>query len=293
VSQYQVKHGAVPAFSLVISTRGRTRELSRLFESLSRQSLRDFEVVIVDQNEDDRLSEVLSDPCWTFPIAHIRTPGQRGLSRGRNVGWRSARGRIVAFPDDDCWYAPWVLVKAHELLESTGAGIVAGRAADESGRSINGRFETTSQRITRDNVWTTSIEWVVFFRREVLEAINGYDDNIGIGADAPWQASEGHDIVLRALDEGVSCYFDPSLYGFHAELNVAEPDAAMLAKARAYGRGMGYVLRRNEFRVTDAIYWIGRPSAAAVMYAVLGKRSRSRYYLNVAKGRFEGWCKWV
>ncbi len=281
------------AFSVVVSTLGRTQELSRLLESLEQQSLKDFEVVIVDQNDDDRLCDILSPRPWSFTLTHVHTPHQRGVSRGRNVGWRRARGRVMVFADDDCWCAPWFLAKADTLLKATGADIVTGRAADETGRSINARFETTAQSIDRKNVWTTSIEWMIFFRRGVLEALGGFDATIGPGADTPWQASEGQEIILRALSAGFHCYFDPSLYGFHAELNVRSPDAAMLHKARGYSRGMGFVMRRHGFGLATAIYWITRPSIAVVIHTILGNGSRVLYYLNVARGRLEGWCQTV
>jgi hypothetical protein len=195
----------------------------------------------------------------------------------------------VVFPDDDCWYPPWLLARVSDRLKETGADIVTGRAADEAGRSINGRYEATAQHVHRDNVWTTSIEWMIFFRRSVLEAVGGFDENIGVGAATPWQAAEGQDILLRALAAGFKGHFDPSIYGFHAELDITRPDPAMLQRAYAYARGMGYVLGRHGFGPASLTYWLVRPSAAAVIYAAMGHASRGRYYFNVARGRLEGW----
>lgn len=46
----------------------------------------------------------------------------------------------MVFPDDDCWYPPWFLARGF-LMAATGADFLSGRAADEDGRSINGRYE--------------------------------------------------------------------------------------------------------------------------------------------------------
>jgi hypothetical protein len=46
-------------FALILATVGRTVELNRLFDTLAAQSYRDFEVIVVDQNRDDRLLPVL------------------------------------------------------------------------------------------------------------------------------------------------------------------------------------------------------------------------------------------
>jgi len=277
-----------PLLSLVIATLGRTDELNTLFDSLEAQTLRDFEVVVVDQNDDDRLVSVIAARTGSFPIRHLRTPHERGLSRARNRGLPIARGQILLFPDDDCWYPTTFLADAVALMDKWRCDVLAGRAARETGESINGRYEPQACRSDRTNAWTTGIEWVMFFRREVLDVIGGYAEDVGVGASTPWQACEGVDIVMRANAAGFVCWFDPALAGHHAEIVVASPNAATRRKARAYGRGMGHVLRRFEFGISDKLRWLLRPGAGAILSLVRGRTAMSRYYVQVAMGRFEG-----
>ena len=285
--------GRPAAFSVIVPTLGRSTELVPLLASLKAQTIANIEVIVVDQNADDRLAAVLATHGSGLCLQHLRTPDARGLSRGRNAGWRASRGAYVIFADDDCWYPNDLFQRAQRAFDVTRADIVCGRAADLSGRSINGRFEDTPQRVTRDNVWTTSIEWTVFFKRDVLARIDGYDEGIGVGASTPWQAAEGQDILLRALSAGFEITFDPTLFGHHPELDIKTPDDAMLRKARAYGRGMGFVLRKHGFGVPSLVHWIGRPSGAALIYAVRGQPARARYYTAVAQGRLEGYLNWA
>jgi glycosyltransferase involved in cell wall biosynthesis len=274
-----------------VSTIGRVAEIGTLLESLERQTHRDLEVIIVDQSRAGLGRALAALGTWSFPVTHLHTPDDKGLSRGRNVGWRQAKGQLLVFADDDCWYPPALFGAVSDLFRTSGADIVAGRAADESGRSINGRFEPTSTEIRRDNVWTTSIEWMLFFRRPVLQALGGFDEGIGVGASTPWQAAEGQDLVLRALEAGFTGLYDPALTGRHPELDIVRPDSAMCRKARAYGRGMGFVLRRHRFGLETLLTWIGRPLAATLIYGVTGRPRRMLYYLNVARGRLEGWLR--
>ena len=46
-------------FSIVIPTIGREKELEKLLESIKQQNYKKFEVIIVDQNQDNRLTKVV------------------------------------------------------------------------------------------------------------------------------------------------------------------------------------------------------------------------------------------
>ena len=282
-----------PTLSLIISTRGRTHELAKLLRSLSLQTMADFETIIVDQNVDNRLCPILAEAPTSLRLRHVRTPHVTGLSRGRNHGWRLAQGSIVAFPDDDCWFPPTLLERAVNGLDSLDADVVCGRAADETGRSINARFEKDAQWVRRDNIWTTQIEWMVFFRKAVLEKTAGYDESLGVGAETPWGAYEGPDLLLRALQVGARIYYDPELIGHHRELPITKPDADLVRKCRSYARGMGFVMNKHSFRAHVAAKWVLRPLLNAGLRAVFLEKDRAWFHLNVALGRAEGYGRRV
>jgi len=277
--------------SLVVSTLGRSNELRVLLDSLQRQELKSFEVIIVDQNDDERLVPVLESSQWSFPVTHLHQPGTRGVNRGRNEGWRRARGAYVLFPDDDCWYPPALLARGLHIAEHSGADFVTGRAADETGRNINGRFGPTAHRITRRNAWVSAIEWMIFFKRTSLETLGGFDETIGPGSGSLWQANEGHELILRALRLGMPGVYDPSLFAHHAELNIYTPDEAMIRKGRAYARGMGFVLRKSGYGPLWAAYWIARASVNSGLALARGNAPQFRYYSNLVIGRLEGYLK--
>jgi glycosyltransferase involved in cell wall biosynthesis len=275
--------------SVVVPTLERTTELTRLMESLLVQEFKDFEVIVVDQNSDDRIVPVLEPYQPKLRITRIRMPRRRGISSGKNDGWRKAGGEVVVFPDDDCWYPPWFLRKGLELIDATGAELVSGRFADERGRSINGRFASRAQVITRRSVWIAQSEAATFYRRDLLERVGGFDETLGIGAASPWQAAEGPDVVLKALQIHCVCCYDPTLFGFHREFDLDDPSGGMTRKGRAYGRGMGYVLRRHRFGVFSLLQWVSRPLVTALMSVACGRFNRAAYSLSVSLGRIEGW----
>jgi glycosyltransferase involved in cell wall biosynthesis len=275
--------------SLVVATLGRTVQLDRLFESLARQDFTDFEVIVVDQNPDDRL-EYLFKRGFPFPLSRIHTPNARGLSRARNAGWKVARGELVIFPDDDCWYPSWLLSRGTKLLADSQADVLTGRAADEAGRDINGRYSQTPHRIDRSNVWISGIEWVMLFKKSALQAVEGFDEEIGVGASTPWQACEGQDILLRMLDKGLIGQFEPSFFGHHMEFGRLAPKA-MQAKGREYGRGLGYVLRVHHYGWLSAAWWVGRPLVKFGLSIPRGDFENCKYLFNVSLGRLEGYMR--
>jgi len=275
--------------ALIVATRGRMRELEILFESLAAQDFKNFEIIIVDQNDDNRLGAMCEHWQSTLKMRRLWTPSERGASRARNMGWAQTGCPIVLFPDDDCWYPPSFLSRVLNTMQSTDADIVCGRAADTRAQDINGRFEGTAQWVTRENVWTTQIEWMIIFRLTALQAVSGFDPTIGVGASTPWQSCEGQDIVLRAMAKGLKCYYDNSLYGPHPELDIYTPDERMCRKGRVYARGLGYVLHHHNYTRLSLMNWVLRPVVKACLFLVMGKFDRARYYRNVAIGRWEGW----
>ena len=281
---------SLPRVSLVVSTVNRAEELTQLMDSLLGQEFKDFEILVVDQNRDDRIVPILERYQSQLNVSRVQTLARFGISSGRNDGWRRARGEVILFPDDDCWYPSWFLRKGVELLDTTGAELVSGRFADENGRSINGRFASRARFIDRRSVWIAQSESATFYRRELLEYLGGFDEELGIGSASPWQAAEGPDLILNALKRGYACYYDPALYGFHREYNVDDPTEGMTRRGRMYGRGMGYVLRRHRYGFLALLNWVLRPLVTAFISAICGRIHRVAYSLSVSVGRAEGWA---
>ena len=102
-------------FSLVLGTVSRTWELERFLVSLNAQTYRDFELIVVDQNPDDRLVPLLAACADGFPTTHLRS--ERGLSRAKNVGIEAASGAVIGFPDDNCEFPPRLLEKVAAFFE--------------------------------------------------------------------------------------------------------------------------------------------------------------------------------
>lgn len=278
--------GDVPTYSLILCTRGRTREPERFLDSLARQTYRRFELIVVDQNDDDRVIRALARVELDRPVLHLRT--RPGLSHARNQGLCRARGEIVAFPDDDCWYAPellsqvWQTLGAHPSWDG-----VTGMAVDERGRPSTGRWARRAGLLTRYNCWWRGVSFTLFVRRHVVERVGQFDETLGVGAQSPWGSSEEMDYILRALDAGCRIVYCPSLVVGHAH-PLGRLDDKAIARAYRYGMGVGRVLRTRRLPVWFRLFMAAR-SAAGVPWSLLrGRPDEARYHWATFRGRARG-----
>lgn len=269
-------------FSLVLATVGRTLELSKFLAHLGDQSYRNFELIVVDQNRDDRLISILRSYEEQFVIKHLRS--ERGLSRARNVGLQHFAGDIVAFPDDDCFYLPSTLQQVNSMFieNPDWDGVTVG--VDEPWAS--GVFDHRSSFLSKYNVWRRSISYTIFLRATVVRAVGGFDLMLGVGSEFGLGSSEEMDYLLRAIEQGQRIYYRPERIVRHPDTPTY--DAQRIAKAYQYARGGGYVLRKYYSRLY--FWYCLLRSFAGCGFALMSLNlSRSRYHWAILKGRISGW----
>jgi glycosyltransferase involved in cell wall biosynthesis len=274
--------------SMIVATLGRSNEVEYLLASLAALGRRDFEVIVVDQNRDDRLVGLLDGWRHSLRIVHLRT-GLTGVCRARNLGASQASGQWLLFPDDDCWYPADLLARFDSLRQQQPADFYCGRAVNAAGETIMGRFSMTPVAILRDNVWTTLIEWMLFVRRDAFAKAGGFDEKIGPGSGTPWGAYEIQDLGLQLLKTGARGYYDPDLTGGHPDDRAAGPSAEGARKMRYYGAGLGYVMRKHGYRFIDYVPHLLRPLAGIVVYMLTGRRALAHRSRQILIGRWSGW----
>jgi glycosyltransferase involved in cell wall biosynthesis len=105
--------------SLVVATFNHARHLPDALGSALAQTLRDVEVIVVDDGSTDDTPEVLA--AYGDRIRVVRQ-SNRGLPAARNAGLAVSRGAYVAFLDADDVLAPTKLAEQVALLEGAAAG---------------------------------------------------------------------------------------------------------------------------------------------------------------------------
>jgi glycosyltransferase involved in cell wall biosynthesis len=274
--------------SLIVATRHRTAEVKKLLNSLAAQSFQAFDVIVVDQNEDDRLVPVLEAYDKTLRLRHVRS-NTSGKAAANNVGLRNCEGDVIGFPDDDCWYAP-------DLLQRIVGGFdthpewdgMTGCEAPSEEFVRNDRFDQVAGQVVQGNIMRRHISFAAFFRRNQLAGLF-YDERLGIGADTIWGSGEETDFILRFLKRGCWIQYEPSLVVYHPDWGKGPYTLAAIAKARRYGMGMGRILQDHGFSASLTLMYMSRPLLGGVYTLLLGKPRKALYHWSIFVGRIGGW----
>ncbi|MBV6541658.1 glycosyltransferase family 2 protein, partial [Ursidibacter maritimus] len=99
-------------FSIIVPSYNRKDEIPLLLESLTHQTVYNFEVIIVD---DYSIQPVEVKELYPFPVNVIRNARNLGAAESRNVGAKNAKNQWLLFLDDDDRFLP----QKCELLANT------------------------------------------------------------------------------------------------------------------------------------------------------------------------------
>jgi glycosyltransferase involved in cell wall biosynthesis len=272
-----------PTFDLVVATVGRTEELRGLLASLDRQTHREFRVIVVDQNDDERIADVAR---WQPGVTILRLRADRGLSVARNAALDRIASDVVAFPDDDCRYGDDLLMRvAHRLTTRPDLDGIVGRTQDEDGRS-SANWATEPGPVLTDNVWHRSNSNSIFLRRRVVESVGSFDEALGLGARTPWESGEDTDYLVRAVLRGARIEYDPDLVVIHPEKELGT--TALRSLRRRDGASVGYILAKHGYPLRAKARMLARPAGGAALSLVRGDVEGARLHAEVLRGRALG-----
>lgn len=277
---------AAPLFSLILGTYGSGAYVERFLESLRDQGDVSFELIVVDQNPDDRLCALLDHYQALFDIRHIRA--RPGLSGARNAGIQAARGEIFAFPDDDCWYPSGHLTLVRYLLHGDGSDGLTCRCTDEQGNLAAGGEDRRPGSLTKWNVWNRGVSATLFLKRRVIAQVGLFDEDLGLGARSSFQSGEETDYLLRSIEGGMNLRYEPSLSVYHP-LPPPSRQAGAVRKAWQYGLGMGRVLAKHQYSRIQVGWFLAIPFLGAVRALCGGDIALARVRATRVLARYHGW----
>jgi glycosyltransferase involved in cell wall biosynthesis len=268
----------MPRFSLIVPTAGRTTEFAELLTSIVAQNRNDVELIVVDQNDDDRITPLLQALPSSITVLHLRQE-TKSHPVGRNAGLDAASGEIIAFPDDDCWYPPDLLNRVDSWFQANSHyAVLAVGALDDEGKSSGNRWLQDACDINPLNSMRTTFSSSLFISAVQPSRLGRFDPKLPAGEET--------DFILRLLATGFRGRFDRELHIHHPRRDMLSGTVS-LERAKKYGAAMGILVRRHSLFPL----WCGLlmyDLARALLVLARGQFVNTRFCLAHTAGLFEG-----
>lgn len=240
----QVAPTGSPHVSVLVSTYQRAHLLPALVAALEAQvDAPGLEVVVVDNGSTDATPEVLASLASGTPLdlRVVTLDRNRGPAGGRNAALAAARGRVVAFTDDDCLPSPSWLAAGLAALGRPGVCCVVGQVQPPDGE-LPGPFSRVL-RVEDARYFQTAN---VLYRTEDVRAVGGFDPSF---RDA---AGEDTDLGLRVVAHtGGRAVYAPDALVHHP---VSPSDWRASVRTAARWADLALVVRRHHDAVRPLLH---------------------------------------
>jgi GT2 family glycosyltransferase len=237
-----------PTVSVAVITYERPEFVARCLDRLLAQTRPPSEIVVIDSSPGRRTEQLIGGRYPT--VAYLRSDAGAGaMATARNLGYRSTRGEVLAFIDDDAFAEPEWLERLLPPYGDPTVGAVGGRqvrgqpgeiteGVDDIGRlradgNLSGNFTADPGQIVEvDHLLGANMS----FRRSVLDQIGGIRDGY-----AGTCVREETDLCLRVARAGYRLLYTPDA--------VVEHVAAPYAKGRRFDLRYAYWAQKNHLIV--------------------------------------------
>ncbi|HMR63834.1 MAG TPA: glycosyltransferase [Anaerolineae bacterium] len=177
-----------PSVSVMMTVYNGEKYVSQAIHSIRRQSLADFEFVIVDDGSTDRTPELLAEAQARDSRLKVITAARLGRAKALNLAWREASGAYIANLDADDLAEPARLERQLAYLQQQpdiGLLGTACRVLDNKKESERVVYQPLTdaelrRRLVRQNPFVHSS---VMMPRRVLESLGGYNEHFRISVD--------------------------------------------------------------------------------------------------------------
>ena len=242
---------AYPKVSVIVCVYNGERTINDCLASLEQLNYPNYEVIVVNDGSTDGTLQVAE----SYDYIRLINQENQGLSAARNVGIDAARGEIIAFTDADCVADEDWLTHLVARLQASEFAAVGGPNLSPPDDSFVASCVAVSPgapaHVLLDDEEAEHIPGCnMAFRREALDAINGFD---------PIFRAAGDDVDLcwRLQNKGYKIGFSPAAVVWHFRRNTVRD---YLKQQRGYGKAETLLFFKHpcRFNVLGQSRWFGR-----------------------------------
>lgn len=273
-------------YSLVLATLNPNLILlERFFESLKRQTLKNFELIVVEQSIPPRSKDLICKFSDSFDVVFVES--EKGLSKARNVGAKFANGSHLLFPDDDCWYDPDFFYSLTKTITKDNYKILTFRAANEKGVNI-AKFDSTSGTCDKFNIWRRVSSISMCITKRDFELLKGFDESLGLGSGTLTSACEDIELPLRAIDKNITVIYNSEIVSRH-DLPIQRAAHLVIERARTHMYSVGYIYRRYNYPMSFVLYSVIRNLVAMLLFLLKRNPTMFKYHYFTFIGKLSGY----
>lgn len=226
---------SAPLVTVVLPSRDRPVEVRRAARTVIAQTFTDWELVVVDDGSEPA-ADVIGLEAMDPRILVLRNETSQGVSEARNRGILEARGRWLAFLDDDDVWHPRKLAAQLAAAEEFGATFVYTSSAVVEADLASARVERAladgefHRRMAYGNL--VRAPSCVLADTDAVRSVGGFDRDLSVTAD--W------DLWLRLRDRVTAAAVDEPLTGV-----VEHPGSMQLVLAEEIGDELDHLRMRH------------------------------------------------
>lgn len=112
--------------SVIVPMYNVERYLQKCVDSLLAQTLKDIEIILVDDGSPDKCGAIADKYAATFENVKSYHRANGGLGPARNTGIEIAQGDYIGFVDSDDWVHPWMFERLYQAAIRSHADIAVG-----------------------------------------------------------------------------------------------------------------------------------------------------------------------
>ncbi len=207
-----------PLFSIIVPVYNRPQEVQELLDSLSGQTLKNFEVIIVEDGSSLKCDELVKS-CSDIAVTYYYKENG-GPAAARNYGAGKAKGKWLVFFDSDCIIPQNYMMEAVKELENDNCQLFGGadrshpsfttlqKAIDYSMTSVLTTGGIRGNRRSADKFYPRTFNMGIL--KEVFDRIGGFS-NMRFGEDV--------DFSYKVKEGGYESRFFPQAWVYHKRRN--------------------------------------------------------------------------
>lgn len=236
--------------TVIIPTYNRVDSLHQTLQALQKQTLAThlYEVIVVNDGSTDGTETYLNNVALTLSHFRFFTQKNAGPAAARNKGIYAAKGRIIAFTDDDCIPQDnWLEVIYHTFEKTNCVGVQGSTYTDVQD------ITPLTHQIDNENGNASVPTCNAAFTKDALLRIHGFDEHFPYphneDADLAWRIEKVGSILF---EKKMRVYHPPRLDSFK---KVAKRMKIMESEFRLFYRNPQAYQQKRAASPWKNIYW--------------------------------------